>query len=336
MAASPRTETATSDILLDGLGVPECLRWHDGALWFTDMATGQVVRFDPLSAGTEPVVVETLPHMAAGIGWLPDGRMLLVSSEDRRVLRLEPDGELVEHADLSQVASWHVNDLLVARSGVTYVGNFGFDLHAAQRNKPTSALFEPGAMQATPIACLSPDGDLIGVSEPMLFPNGMVEMPDGRIVAAETLHLRLVEFTPDERGVLTQPTPWASFLPDPAWNVLTASGVRGKVARSLSAALDRPPFNRLGPAPIGPDGISLDPDGKSIWVANAQGAESVRIAKGGKVLARAKTSQMTLCSLAVDQHDGTVAVYSATVQTHDRERGRELMAGRIERAVFRR
>ena len=88
--------------LLDGLVFPEGPRWRDGRLWFSDMHAQEVVAVTP---GGEREVVARVPGNPSGLGWLPDGRLLIVSMEDRRLLRQEADGSLVEHADLSALAT---------------------------------------------------------------------------------------------------------------------------------------------------------------------------------------------------------------------------------------
>src|SRR5438445_289266 len=122
----------TTSIILSGFGVPESLRWHEQALWFSDLAHGTVHRWDGRG---EVETVLKVPGRAGGLGWLPDGRLLVVSMDGGRVYRLEPDGELAEHADLRHLVGGPVNDMLVDSQGRAYVGNFGFDYHAFTREQ---------------------------------------------------------------------------------------------------------------------------------------------------------------------------------------------------------
>src|SRR5215203_5284284 len=115
-------------VVLDGLVFPEVPRWRDGQLWFSDFqlwlpdVTGQVIVVD--EGGTSRTVVDQVPGgPASGLGWLPDGRMLLVAAESRLLLALEPDGTLTAHADLSGVTSYWCNELVVGASGWAYVGS---------------------------------------------------------------------------------------------------------------------------------------------------------------------------------------------------------------------
>src|SRR3989475_6084277 len=119
---------ASTRVLLDGLVFPEGPRWHAGKLWFSDMHAHRVMTVD--LAGRAETVVE-VPGRPSGLGWLPDGRLLVVSMTDRRLLRLDPSG-LTEVADLSALATFHCNDMVVDAVGRAYVGNFGFDFEAGE------------------------------------------------------------------------------------------------------------------------------------------------------------------------------------------------------------
>src|SRR6266851_4422611 len=115
---------AATELLLGGLMFPEGPRWHDGKLWFSDMHAHKVMTVD-LNGRAEAVC--EVPAWPSGLGWLPDGRMLIVSMTDRKLLRLDTDG-LKTHADISKLASFHCNDMVVDAKGRAYVGNFGYDV----------------------------------------------------------------------------------------------------------------------------------------------------------------------------------------------------------------
>ena len=110
--------------VVDGFTYLEGPRWHDGRLWLSDFYSHKVVAVTP-EGKTEEIV--TVPAQPSGLGWLPDGTLLVVSMRDRTLLRLER-GELVEHADLTTTTGGHVNDMVVDGRGRAYVGDFGFDL----------------------------------------------------------------------------------------------------------------------------------------------------------------------------------------------------------------
>lgn len=317
----------TTTTVLNGLGVPECLRWHEGALWFSDMAYGTVSRWT--REGGAGVVAE-IPGRAAGLGWLPDGRLLAVSMDEHRVYRLEPDGTLVVHADLGESAGGPANDMLVDDAGRAYVGNFGFDYHAFVRRHPNSAVYAPPGPPRTPIVCFAPDGTRLGTSEPLTFPNGCAVTADGTFVVAETLGLRLTALRRDPSGVLTDGRLWAPLVPAALWSLLNRPGLTGRLTRRISALLDRPAIASRSKSPIAPDGIALASDGRTVWVANALRAECVRVAEGGRILDRVTTSQHTL-SCVVGGADGDL-LFAATAPSDDPVLARRLDGGRIEMA----
>ncbi len=186
-----RTET-----LLTGLAFPEGPRWHDGRLWFSDMHAQQV-RTVALDGSTETIV--RVPNNPSGLGWLPDGRLLVVSMNDRRLLRLDPEG-LVEVADLSAIATWHCNDMLVDARGRAYVGNFGSEIHG-----------EHGELVPAALCRVDPDGSVHVAAENLRFPNGTVLYPDGEtLVVGETFGATLTAFDVDpETGALSGRREWA-------------------------------------------------------------------------------------------------------------------------------
>jgi sugar lactone lactonase YvrE len=316
-----------ADILFDGLGVPESLRWHDGALWFCDLVRGGgVYRATP---GQDPERIVEVPGRAGGLGWLPDGRMLVVSMDQRCVYRLEPNGALVPHAALGEIAGGDANDMVVDATGRAYVGNFGFDYHAAVKNRPAAMLYAPPGPPRAPVAAFAPDGSLVGTTGPLYFPNGAVVFDDGRtLVVSETMAMRLTAFTVAEDGSLTNPRPWAPLIAKPLWRALNAGGLLGRATRRVSALTDRPWVANRSSSPIAPDGIALHADGATIWVANALRGECVRVAEGGQVLDRVKTSQLTL-SCVVGGEDGRT-LYAATAPLLDPEEARAARRGRIE------
>jgi sugar lactone lactonase YvrE len=184
-------------VLIDGLAFPEGPRWHDGKLWFSDMHSHRVMTVD-LEGNTETIV--EVPGQPSGLGWLPDGRLLVVSMTDRRLLRLDPGG-LTEVADLSGLATHHCNDMVVDRQGRAYVGNFGFDFLEQE--------FAPAE-----IVLVTPDGRARIVADQMAFPNGSVITPDDRtLIVGETFGNRLTAFDIEPDGSLTGRRVWAQIDP---------------------------------------------------------------------------------------------------------------------------
>lgn len=184
------------ELCLAGLAYVESPRWHEGALWFSDFYTRQVMRLVP---GRSPEVVCEVTGQPSGLGWLPDGRMLVVSMNDRRLMRLDPQG-LVTVADLSAHVPAPCNDMLVDRRGRAYIGNFGFDLQDHAPLMPTVLLM------------VTPEGEVSVAAEDMLFPNGTVLTPDGRtLIVAETFGQRLTAFEVATDGKLSNRRVWAQF-----------------------------------------------------------------------------------------------------------------------------
>src|SRR5512141_2508978 len=96
-------------VLASGLYFGEGPRWHAGRLWFSDFYDHAV---KSLSASGDVRTERTIDDHPSGLGWLPDGRMLVVSMNKRQLLRVDPDGVRV-HADLSSVAAYRANDMVV-------------------------------------------------------------------------------------------------------------------------------------------------------------------------------------------------------------------------------
>lgn len=187
-------------LVIDGIDFGEGPRWHDGRLWFSDFfqQTISSVEIHPDGSGTRHTEL-THDGRPSGLGWLPDGRLLFVSMLDRKVMRREADGTVVEHADLSSIATGHCNDMAVSSTGIAYVGNFGFDFEAGD------------AVATSTLAIVFPDGRVHADSHPLLFPNGSVLTPsESTLMVGETFGGQYTAFTIDDDGLLTEPRVWAS------------------------------------------------------------------------------------------------------------------------------
>jgi sugar lactone lactonase YvrE len=179
--------TSRPSVLLDGLAFPECPRWHQGKLWFSDMGGRHVLTVDAQGHSEVRASVER----PAGLGFLPDGRLLMVSATDPFLRRLDPDGLHIV-ADLSSLGSVVLNDMVVDTEGRAYIGDDAFDMAAGTPPKPGR------------LVLVTPDGAARVVAESLGFPNGMVITPDGRtLVVAETIGRRLTAFDVAADGSLT-------------------------------------------------------------------------------------------------------------------------------------
>jgi sugar lactone lactonase YvrE len=147
-------------VLIDDLYFPECMRWHNGQLWFSDMFAGTVnVASGEVGAGATAVL--DLGDMCGGIGWLPDGDMLVVAMNQRQVLRLGTDRRRTVYGDLAGFFEYPTNDMYVDGHGRAYVGGYGYDMNAGAREKSVQ------------LAVVEPDGATRLVSSPLVFPNGI-------------------------------------------------------------------------------------------------------------------------------------------------------------------
>ncbi|MHB8382850.1 MAG: SMP-30/gluconolactonase/LRE family protein [Candidatus Binataceae bacterium] len=183
--------------LLGGLRFGEGPRWRDGKLYFSDMHADHVMTVD--LEGRASVVCE-VPHNPSGLGWLPDGTLLVVSMTDRKVMRMDRGGALKVHADLSALAPYHCNDMVVDSQGRAYVGNFGYDLHKGE------------TARGTVLIMVTPDGKPRVVADDLMFPNGTVITPDGRtLIVGESFGRRLTAFDIAADGSLANRRVWADL-----------------------------------------------------------------------------------------------------------------------------
>lgn len=264
-----------TEVIADGLGFPECPRWHGGRLWFSDHALGTVSTLLP---GGEPETVLEVEGKPSGLGWRPDGTLLVVSMEDRRLLALN-GAELSEVADLNRVATWHCNDLAVDGTGRAYVGNFGFDLHGGT---PVPAV----------LARVDPDGSIHVAASDLMFPNGTVIFPDGRtLVVAETYAARLTAFDVGAGGALSNRREWAptpGVLPDGTCldakgGIWAASPTTGEVIRYLEGgavtARLRTSREQAYACMLGGD------DGRTLFICTSTGLnhDQNRARRGGRI-----------------------------------------------------
>ncbi len=212
----------------------------------SDFYSNQVLAID--ESGTSETIM-TVEGQPSGLGWMPDGSLLVVSMKDHLVLRRRPDGEVSVHADISSFCGGHANDMVVDAHGRAFVGNFGFDLMGGEHPAFAS------------LVRVDPDGSVSLAASQLYFPNGAVILPDEKtLIVGETLGCRYTAFTIEPDGSLSDRRVWAQFSPTPPL---------GSTAEVLAAVT------------IAPDGCGLDADG-CIWAADAVGQRVVRVEAGGR------------------------------------------------------
>jgi sugar lactone lactonase YvrE len=189
-------------VLLDGLGMGESPRWHDGRLWFSNWGTDEIVAVD--LAGNSEVMGPGGGGSGWAVNWLPDGRMLVTGGE---LLRVESDGSRVRHADLSRIADgW--SEITVDGRGNIYVDTINFDF------ADFGAILESGDAPGK-IALVTPDGEAREVADELAFPNGMVVTPNsGTLIVAESFARRLSAFDIGVDGGLSNRRVWADVTGD--------------------------------------------------------------------------------------------------------------------------
>jgi sugar lactone lactonase YvrE len=205
MSAEDRAELQT---IITDLAFPESPRWHDDRLWVSDWGAQEVIALDQQGHREIVARVETLMCF----DHLPDGRLLIVSSGDRRLLRQEPDGSLATHADLGSLGAHPWNDIVVDGRGNAYVNNIGFDFPAGE--------FAPGI-----VVVVTPDGSAREVADGLAFPNGMAVTPDNAtLIVAESYGQKLTAFTIAPDGTLSGRRTWADVDDHPDGICLDADG----------------------------------------------------------------------------------------------------------------
>jgi len=273
-------------LLVDGIYFGEAPRWHEGRLWFSDFYAHAVKSVSPSGDVRTEFEIDDQP---SGLGWMPDGSLLVVAMTKRQVLRRSRDGSISLHADLSNIATYHCNDMVVDAAGRAFVGNFGFNLDEAMATRSVDDVI--ANHDTAKLACISPSGTVRVAAEGMHFPNGSVITPDGKtLIVGETVGFCLTAFDIAADGSLSNRRVWAPTLP------------------------------RI------PDGICLDAAG-AVWFANPMAGECVRIAEGGEVLEVVDTGQ--LCFACMLGGDDGKTLFMLTADSSDAHVASQKPTGRI-------
>lgn len=252
MASKSAVATTT---VVDGRAFLECPRWRADRLWVSDLYAREVLS---IGAGDDVRVEVTMDDQPSGLGWLPDGRLLIVSMVDGRILVRDDANDPTSvsvHADVSALATGKLNDMTVDENGHAFISTFGFEFRS--RSYVESAV----------LIHVAPDGSSRVAADDLLFPNGSVIFgsPDDDVrtfVVAESMGNRLTAFDLDREGTLSRRRVWAAFGPE-----VPRTSVRDAMAASQ----------------VAPDGICLGEAG-TIWVADALNQRVIRVADGGEIL----------------------------------------------------
>ncbi len=278
------TTERTLTTWVEGGNYFECPRWHDDRWWASDFYRQAVFSYD--SDGRERLEVE-IEAQPSGLGWLPDGDLLVVSMKDSRVLRRRADGTVSTHAELSELTTGHLNDMIVDRQGRAFAGNFGFDLMGG------------GTPATASLVRIDPDGTATVAAEDLWFPNGTVITDDGTLIVAETFAARLTAFDIQPDGSLANRRVWAQVQPAPE---------PGDAEAMLSAVS------------FAPDGCALDAEGH-VWAANALGAAVCRIAPGGEIVDEVPMPEgLGVFACGLGGEDGRTLIACAAPDFHEEAR----------------
>lgn len=268
--------TKTLSTLVTEGGFFEAPRWRDGRWWLSDFYRYRVISATPHGDVHEVV---RAPGQPAGLGWLPNGDLLIVSMNDRLILRRDANEQVSVHADLSDIAEGPLNDMSVDEVGRAYVGNFGFDLFGGEDLRGASLIR------------VDPDGSSSIAATDLVFPNGAAFSADGRtLVVGETFAGRYTAFTVQHDGSLTNRRVWAQLGPVPA---------HGQIAH-MEAELQ-----------FTPDGCAMDAD-DNIWATDILGQRCVLLSEGGAVQEEIRAPDgMSFFACALGGDDGRTLLLCA-------------------------
>lgn len=193
--ASQESSASEAHVLIADLVFAESPRWHEGRLWFSHWGTGEIVAVD--LDGNSEVVGNGPEGFGWATEWLPDGSLLVTGEE---LMRREPDGSMVRHADLSDIGvGW--SEIVVDGRGNIYCNRADFDFIEGEEPKPGI------------IALVTPDGSVRQVADGLAFPNGMVVTPDNStLIISESFAGTLTAFDIEADGSLSNRRVWAEGL----------------------------------------------------------------------------------------------------------------------------
>ena len=265
------------EVVADGFTFLEAPRWHQGALYASDFYSHRVLRF----SGNEVETMCEVPGQPSGLGFSPDGHLMVVSMTDHRLLLLD-DGGLRTVADFSHLCEGLANDMVVDGRGRAFIGNDG----------------ELDPVRPTGLVRVDPDGSSRIVATGLYVPNGAVITPAGELWLAETFAARISAWTMGADGALTRRRVLHDF--------------------AVGSPLPRDVADALVILPVLPDGMALDGQGR-LWVADAKGGGVLCLA-GGEVVERVPTSPLTAYGVAIGGERGDQLFVCAAPSLRDLDR----------------
>jgi sugar lactone lactonase YvrE len=254
-----------AQLVAKGFRLPEGACWRDGRLYVSDLYGGWVVTVLPDGSVSQLCQV---PNGPSGLGFTPDGDLLVVSMRDRRLLRLHK-GTLEQYADLSKLIDFPLNDMLVDGAGVAWIGNYGIDFP------------DPGSIDGTSLLQVDAEGTVSVVGSDLIFPNGLARTPSDTLLVAETYGYRVSAFDIEADGSLANRRTWAQFRDSPAHNSAEMNSINS----------------------FAPDGMCLDAAG-GLWVADSNGYGLHRLLPGGEQTETIELDGLTPYSAAFGGEDG--------------------------------
>jgi sugar lactone lactonase YvrE len=186
-------------VLATDLVIGESARWHNGRLWLSNWGAAEILTFD--EDGHRELITKVPTTIPFSIDWLSNGQLLITAGPEQRLLRQEPDGSLVDHADLTGLPGG-LNEIVIDGRGTVYVDG-GADFYPDEGVAPGF------------IAAISSDGTVRQVADGIAFPNGMAVTEDNStLIIAESFAGKLTAFDITEDGSLDNRRTFADALAD--------------------------------------------------------------------------------------------------------------------------
>jgi sugar lactone lactonase YvrE len=195
-------------LLMEGIVLGECPRWHDGRLWFADWGAREMIA---VGMDGRHEVIDRVDALPFSFDWQPDGRQLVIA--DKTLWRRDKNGVRTPWVDLSAYGEMGWNEIVTDGRGNTYLNNVNFKFPGGE--------FRPGHA-----ALVRPDGSIEIVAKDLAFPNGMAVTPDNRtLIIGESFSTTLSGFDIAADGTLSNRRVWAKLPGGPDGITMDADGM---------------------------------------------------------------------------------------------------------------